>query len=43
MANRLYSSLDESRGSSQWRNRGMLLNAVLTLAWSDKLGVPRLC
>ena len=25
-----------------WRNSGMLLNAVLTLAWSDKLGVPRL-
>lgn len=25
-----------------WRNSGMLLNAVLTLAWSDKLGMPRL-
>ncbi|HEY2660090.1 MAG TPA: hypothetical protein VGI79_10235 [Caulobacteraceae bacterium] len=25
-----------------WRNSGMLLNAVLTLAWSDPLGVPRL-
>ena len=25
-----------------WRNSGMLLNAVLTLAWSDRLGVPRL-
>jgi len=25
-----------------WRNSGMLLNAVLTLDWSDKLGVPRL-
>jgi RNA-directed DNA polymerase len=25
-----------------WRNSGMLLNAVLTLQWSDKLGVPRL-
>jgi RNA-directed DNA polymerase len=25
-----------------WRNSGMLLNAVLTLAWSDTLGVPRL-
>jgi RNA-directed DNA polymerase len=25
-----------------WRNSGMLLNAVLTLKWSDKLGVPRL-
>ncbi len=25
-----------------WRNSGMLLNAVLTLEWSDKLGVPRL-
>jgi RNA-directed DNA polymerase len=25
-----------------WRNSGMLLNAVLTLAWFDQLGVPRL-
>ncbi|MGE4061676.1 MAG: group II intron reverse transcriptase/maturase [Sphingomonadales bacterium] len=25
-----------------WRNSGMLLNAVLTLDWSDKLGMPRL-
>jgi RNA-directed DNA polymerase len=25
-----------------WRNSGMLLNAVLTLAWFDKLAVPRL-
>ena len=25
-----------------WRNSGMLLNAVLTLQWSDKLGMPRL-
>ncbi len=25
-----------------WCNSGMLLNAVLTLEWSDKLGVPRL-
>jgi hypothetical protein len=25
-----------------WRNSGMLLNTVLTLAWSDKLRVPRL-
>lgn len=25
-----------------WRNSGMLLNAVLTLKWSDELGVPRL-
>jgi RNA-directed DNA polymerase len=25
-----------------WRNSGMLLNAVLTLEWIDKLGVPRL-
>jgi hypothetical protein len=25
-----------------WRNSGMLLNAVLTLAWSDRLGMPRL-
>jgi group II intron reverse transcriptase/maturase len=25
-----------------WRNSGMLLNAVLTLDWSDQLGLPRL-
>jgi RNA-directed DNA polymerase len=25
-----------------WRNSGMLLNAVLTLNWSDQLGLPRL-
>ena len=25
-----------------WRNSGMLLNAVLTLKWSDQLGMPRL-
>lgn len=25
-----------------WRNSGMLLNAVLNLAWADALGVPRL-
>jgi hypothetical protein len=25
-----------------WRNSGMLLNAVLTLEWANKLGVPRL-
>jgi len=25
-----------------WRNSGMLLNAVLTLEWADKLGAPRL-
>ena len=25
-----------------WRNSGMLLNAVLTLHWSDQLGLPRL-
>jgi hypothetical protein len=25
-----------------WRNSGMLLNAVLTLDWTDKLGIPRL-
>jgi RNA-directed DNA polymerase len=25
-----------------WRNSGMLLNAVLTLKWADKLGMPRL-
>jgi RNA-directed DNA polymerase len=25
-----------------WRNSGMLLNAVLTLKWSDRLGLPRL-
>jgi len=26
-----------------WRNSGMLLNSVLTLAWADRLGIPRLC
>jgi len=26
-----------------WRNSGMLLNSVLTLAWADKLGIPHLC
>ena len=25
-----------------WRNSGMLLNAVLTIAWFDRLGLPRL-
>jgi len=25
-----------------WRNSGMLLNAVLPLNWSDRLGLPRL-
>jgi RNA-directed DNA polymerase len=25
-----------------WRNSGMVLNAVLTLNWSDRLGLPRL-
>jgi RNA-directed DNA polymerase len=25
-----------------WRNSGMLLNAVLTLKWTDRLGLPRL-
>ncbi|WP_253706584.1 RNA-directed DNA polymerase [Bradyrhizobium sp. WD16] len=25
-----------------WRNGGMLLNAVLTLNWSDRLGLPSL-
>ena len=25
-----------------WSNSGMLLNAVLTLNWSDRLGLPRL-
>jgi len=29
--------------SRRWRrNSGMLLNAVLTLNWSDRLGLPRL-
>lgn len=27
---------------SWWRNSGMILNAVLTLDWSDRLGLPRL-
>jgi RNA-directed DNA polymerase len=26
-----------------WRNSGMLLNSVLTLAWADRLEIPRLC
>ncbi|MBI2750492.1 MAG: group II intron reverse transcriptase/maturase, partial [Burkholderiales bacterium] len=25
-----------------WRNSGMLLNSVLTIAWFDRLGLPRL-
>lgn len=25
-----------------WRNSGKLLNSVLTLAWIDQLGLPRL-
>jgi len=25
-----------------WRNSGKALHAVLTLAWSDQLGLPRL-
>jgi len=25
-----------------WRNSGMMLNSVLTLAWFDRLGLPRL-
>ena len=24
-----------------WRNSGMLLNSVLTIAWFDRLGLPR--
>ena len=28
---------------SWWRNRGILLNSVLNLAWADRRGVPRLC
>ncbi len=31
-----------ANGRRWWRNSGMLLNAVLTLEWSDKLRVPRL-
>jgi RNA-directed DNA polymerase len=31
-----------ANGQRWWRNSGMLLNAVLTLAWSDQLGLPRL-
>jgi RNA-directed DNA polymerase len=27
---------------SWWRNSGMLLNSVLTIAWFDRLGLPRL-
>ncbi|MDR3493447.1 MAG: RNA-directed DNA polymerase [Ancalomicrobiaceae bacterium] len=25
-----------------WRNSGMLLNTVLTIAWADRQGMPRL-
>jgi hypothetical protein len=25
-----------------WRNSGMLLNSVLSVAWFDRLGLPRL-
>jgi RNA-directed DNA polymerase len=25
-----------------WRNSAMLLNSVLTIAWLDRLGLPRL-
>ena len=25
-----------------WRNSGMLLNAILTIAWADQIGMPRL-
>jgi RNA-directed DNA polymerase len=31
-----------ANGRRWWRNSGMLLNAVLTLNWSDRLGLPRL-
>ena len=31
-----------ANGCRWWRNSGMLLNSVLTLRWSDKLGIPRL-
>jgi RNA-directed DNA polymerase len=31
-----------ANGHCWWRNSGMLLNSVLTLAWFDRLGLPRL-
>ncbi len=31
-----------ANGRSWWRNSGMLLNSVLTIAWFDRLGLPRL-
>jgi RNA-directed DNA polymerase len=31
-----------ANGRRWWHNSGLLLNAVLTLEWSDALGVPRL-
>jgi RNA-directed DNA polymerase len=31
-----------ANGRRWWRNSGMLLNAVLTLNGSDRLGLPRL-
>ena len=31
-----------ANSSSWWRNSAMLLNSVLTIAWFDKLGLPRL-
>lgn len=31
-----------ANGRRWWRNSGLALNAVLTLDWSDKLGLPRL-
>ena len=27
---------------SRWRNNAKLLNSVLTIAWFDRLGLPRL-
>ena len=31
-----------ANGRRWWRNSGMLLNSVLTIAWFDRLGLPRL-
>jgi RNA-directed DNA polymerase len=31
-----------AQGRSWWRNSGMLLNSVLTIAWFDRMGLPRL-
>lgn len=43
-AGRIRSSCQQVAGNSHrwWRNSGLLLNSVLTIAYFDRLGVPRL-